>query len=191
MGFRNDKLKAMRKYRKALEGGFVDKPILDMLEYINSLSDYYTTSSCAGRTIFLHEFGKRKIDNDFIVKEHEKVNIDDFLNADSEGLEGRVWLKQEPFIIHIASRTLVGAQRMLDLGMLSGLKHSGVFVFKPERYILELNGTHSMAVPVIEGGKPLVSKEYLIYLLKLADEKMQQNKKFRDRFEKSLREEFG
>ncbi|MBN2094674.1 MAG: hypothetical protein JW727_01375 [Candidatus Aenigmarchaeota archaeon] len=188
MGFRNDKLKAMKKYSLALEEGKVDRPIIEMINYINSLTDYYTTSSCSGRVIFLHEFGKRKVDNEFIVKEHEKVNPDDFLNASPEGLGGRVWLKQEPFIIHIASRTLTEATRMLDLGIKCGLKHSGVFVFKPERYVLELNGTPSMAVPVMEGGRPLVPKEYLVYLLKLADEKLQKNKDFRLKFEKGLKE---
>jgi tRNA wybutosine-synthesizing protein 3 len=190
MGFRNDKLKALGKYSRALEDGKVDKPIIDLINYINSFPDYYTTSSCAGRVIFLHEFGKRKIDNDFVVKEHENVNIDDFLNVSQEGLTGRVWLKQEPFIIHIACRTLTGAEEMLDIGIKSGLKHSGLFVFKPERYILELNGTDNISTPVMDGGKPLVSKDYLVYLLKLADEKLQRNKEFRLRFERDLREKF-
>jgi tRNA wybutosine-synthesizing protein 3 len=190
MGFINEKARALRKYNKALSLGYVDKPIIEMIDFINSQEDYYTTSSCAGRVIFLHEYGKRKVDNDFIVKEHEKVNLDDFLKADLSKLQGRVWLKQEPFIIHIAAKKLDEAVKVLDIALKSGLKHSGVFVFKDERYVFELNGTHSMAVPISEGGKLLFPEDYLLYLLKLADEKLQKNKEFRDRFEKALREEF-
>jgi len=191
MGFQNDKVNALRDYGVALQKSEVDRPIIELIDFINALPDYYTTSSCAGRVIFLHEFGKRKIDNEFVIKEHEKVNVEDFLSAGTEGMDGRIWLKQEPFIIHIASMTLEGAIKMLDLGIKCGLKHSGVFVFKPERYVLELNGTPSMAVPVVERGKPLVSKDYLVYLLKLADEKLQKNKDFRERFEKAVKRDFG
>lgn len=190
MGFRNDKVRALRDYGTALQKGEVDQPIIELIDFINSLPDYYTTSSCAGRVIFLHEFGKRKIDNEFVIKEHDKVKLESFLTAGTDGMDGRIWLKHEPFIIHIASMTLEGAIKMLELGIKCGLKHSGVFVFRPERYVLELNGTPSMAVPVIERGKPLVSKDYLVYLLRLADEKLQKNREFRDRFEKSVREEF-
>jgi tRNA wybutosine-synthesizing protein 3 len=188
MGFTLEKARALRKYNKALNLGLVDKPIIEMIDFINKQDDYYTTSSCAGRVIFLHEYGKRKVDNDFIVKEHEKVNLDDFLKADLSKLQGKVWLKQEPVIIHIAAKTLDKAVKVLEIGLKSGLKHSGVFVFKEERYVLEINGTHSMAVPISEGGKLLFPEEYLIYLLRLADEKLQKNKVFRDRFERALRE---
>lgn len=189
MAFSVDKARALGKYKRALDKCLVDKPIIEMIDFINSLPDFYTTSSCAGRVIFLHELG-RKNENEFIVKEHEKVNLDDFLNTSHEGLNGRMWLKQEPFIIHIAARTLEGAQKILGIAMENGLKHSGVFVFKPERFVIELNGTPNMAVPIMDEGKPLVTKDYLVYLLKLADEKLQKNKEFRDRFERAMREEF-
>jgi tRNA(Phe) wybutosine-synthesizing methylase Tyw3 len=77
---------------------------------------------------------------------------------------------------------------MLELGLESGLKHSGVFVFKPERYILELNGTQHMSVPIIDNGKVLISKEYFSYLLEIANDKLEKNKQMRNKFEKLVKE---
>lgn len=186
MGFKLDKSKAMKKFNSALKKGEVDKPIISLLKVINILPDFYTTSSCAGRVILLHEFGKRKIDNKFILKEHEKVSVDKFLKIDLKDKKGRIWLKQEPFIIHIVSRSLENAKDILGLGLKSGLKHSGIFVFKPERYIIELNGTQNLSVPITDNKKMLVSKDYLNYLLKLADEKLQKNKEMRENFSKLI-----
>ena len=191
MGFEDGKRKALKKFRKALENNEVDAPIIQLLKKINSLKDFYTTSSCAGRVVLLHEFGYRKNEHEFILKEHRKVNIEEFLNVNLEKFKGRVWLKQEPFIIHIVARTLEKAIEMLNLGLRAGLKHSGVFVFKPERYILELNGTQHLSVPISEKGKMLVTKDYFIYLLKIAAEKLQKNAETRKKFENSVEKFFG
>ncbi len=187
MGFELDKKKAADKFIKALENREVDKPIIKLLKFINSLSNFYTTSSCAGRIILLHEFGKRKIDNSFVLKEHEKLNINDFLDETFfKNFKGIVWLKQEPFILHVVSKTLNDSIEMLNLGLSSGLKHSGIFVFKPERYIVELNGTQNLSVPVVENGKFLITKGYFLYLLKIAERKLQKNKEIREKFEKLI-----
>jgi len=190
MGFRIDKEKALRNYDYALKKKKVDKPIIPLLDYINSMKKYYTTFSCSGRTILLHEFGKRKIDNKFIVKEHGNVNLNKFMNINLDGLEGKIWLKQEPFIIHIVGKTLESAKKVLEIGMKSGLKHSGVFVFKPDRYILELNGTQRLSAPIIENKKMLIHKDYFIYLLSLAEEKMRKNEGTWKSFERNLRSKF-
>ena len=191
MGFEDGKRKALKKFRKALENNEVDAPIIQLLKKINSLEDFYTTSSCAGRVVLLHELGYRKNEHEFILKEHRKVNIEEFLNVNLEKFKGRVWLKQEPFIIHIVARTLEKAIEMLNLGLMAGLKHSGVFVFKPERYILELNGTQHLSAPISEKGKMLVTKDYFIYLLKIAAEKLQKNAETRKKFENSIEKFFG
>ena len=191
MGFEDGKRKALKKFQKALENKEVDAPIIQLLKKINSLKDFYTTSSCAGRVVLLHEFGYRKNEHEFILKEHRKVNIEEFLNINLEKFHGRVWLKQEPFIIHIVARTLEKAIEMLNLGLKAGLKHSGVFVFKPERYILELNGTQHLSAPISEKGKMMVTKDYFIYLLKIAAEKLQKNAETRKKFENSVEKFFG
>jgi len=188
MGFNEDKRKALKKFQEALDKNEVDRPIIPLLKLINSLEDFYTTSSCAGRVILLYEFGSRKKDHNFILKEHEEINIEKFLNKDIEELRGRIWLKQEPFIIHIVARSLEKAIEMLNLGLRAGLKHSGIFIFKRERYIIELNGTQHLSVPIFDNGKILISKEYFVYILKLANEKLQKNKEIRNRFENLIRE---
>ncbi|OYT42865.1 MAG: hypothetical protein B6U88_02665 [Candidatus Aenigmarchaeota archaeon ex4484_56] len=190
MSFDKDKEKAMRKLKNALKKGEVDKPIITLLNFINSLKNYYTTSSCSGRVILLNEYGKRKIDHSFIIREHEKVDIGKFIEKIENFKGERLWLKQEAFIIHIAGRTLKDAIKMLNIGLNAGLKHSGVFVFKDERYILELNGTQHLEVPIAEKGKIFADKEYLIYLLTLANGKLNKNKIIREKFEELVKVKF-
>jgi len=194
MRFSKDKRKTLEKFKKALEKKEVDEPIIYLLKLINSLEDYYTTSSCCGRVILLHEYGARKIDTNFMVKEHDEVNIEKFFQKDldntfSESLKGRIWLNQEPFIIHIVAKSLKKAIEMLNLGIEAGLKHSGIFVFKEGRYILELNGTQYMSVPIFDG-KMLISREYFKYLLNLANEKLKKNKQMRKKFENLVKKNY-
>ncbi len=47
--FDEQKDKAMEGLRKALKEGKVDEDIIPLLEKINSLENYFTTSSCSGR----------------------------------------------------------------------------------------------------------------------------------------------
>ncbi len=194
MGFAKDKRKTLDKFEKALEKKEVDEPIIYLLKLINSLEEYYTTSSCAGRVILLHEYGNRKIDTNFVVKEHDRVDVNNFLNKNldksfSENPKGRIWLNQEPFIIHIVAKNLKKAIEMLNLGIKAGLKHSGIFVFKKERYILELNGTQYMSVPIFDG-RMLISKEYFRYLLNLTNEKLQKNREMRKNFENLVKKNY-
>lgn len=43
----NEKLDISRK-------GSIDEPIVDLIEYINCESNYYTTSSCSGRIVIFN-----------------------------------------------------------------------------------------------------------------------------------------
>jgi len=45
----------MRKLERAKKNEEVDPEILSLLDFINSLPDFYTTSSCSGRICLLHD----------------------------------------------------------------------------------------------------------------------------------------
>lgn len=169
--FELQKKRALEKFHEAVEKGEADEPIIDFLEKFNEKEYCYTTSSCAGRIIIFQDMGSKK-DSDFIAKWHREIEFSDiipFLGV-LEGKKGTIWLRQEPLILHVVAKDLNHAILILDTAIKSGLKHSGIMVFKDQRYLVEINGTERFDVPIFEE-KILVSEEYLKYLVKLADKK--------------------
>ena len=54
--FGPEKTRALSKVDLSRKGS-VDEPIADLVDYLNSLEDFYTTSSCSGRLCVLQEVG--------------------------------------------------------------------------------------------------------------------------------------
>ena len=61
--------------------GSFDKPIHDLMVYINALPDYFTTSSCSGRIIVFSEGTTKKKGCRWLLTSHEIVNPDDVIKA--------------------------------------------------------------------------------------------------------------
>ncbi len=57
------KQKKLAGLRRAIEEGATDAPIMELLDTINELANYATTSSCSGRLLLL------------AIKEHKKMPI--------------------------------------------------------------------------------------------------------------------
>jgi tRNA wybutosine-synthesizing protein 3 len=55
--FSSEKIRVLGKVDLSRKGS-VDEPISELVSYINSLSDFYTTSSCSGRLIIVQEVWK-------------------------------------------------------------------------------------------------------------------------------------
>lgn len=177
---------AMKKFEKAIEKGEVDKPILIGLIKINKIKDIYTTSSCAGRIILLHDLGSKK-HSYFLAKWHEKVDEEEFMNKIKEikrkKLKGKVWLKQDPFILHISARNLEVAKKIIDVCFQVGFKHSGIISISNERVVVEVNGLDRMSVPIFdERFGFIVDEKALLKFLQIANEKLERNSIYRKRF---------
>ena len=52
--FSSEKARVLGKVDLSRKGS-VDEPIAELVSYINSLSDFYTTSSCSGRLAVVQE----------------------------------------------------------------------------------------------------------------------------------------
>ncbi len=190
--FERRKEEFLRKLEGAKERGEVDKDITPILDFINSLEDYFTTSSCSGRIILLKP-GRTKKESEFLFKKHEEVSIEEIREKLKE-LEGKyeeVWLKVDPVILHVDCRDLESARRMLDIARNSGWKRSGMIVIRPWRYLLELESTERLETIVIYKGKILPDEEYLEILVEKANERLRRTKEKMERFFKNLKEEFS
>ena len=188
MNFEKQKESVMKKFREAIEKGEVDKPILMDLIKVNKLKDVYTTSSCAGRIILLHDLGSKKYSY-FIAKWHETVDENEFLDkieklrSKERELRGKIWLKQDPFILHISARNLEVAKKIIDVCFEVGFKHSGIISIAKDRVVVEINGLDRMSIPIFdERFGFLVDNDTLLKFLRIANEKLERNAIFRSRF---------
>ena len=155
--------------------GTVDEEIRDLLDAINKKPYLYTTSSCAGRIVMIKtpKSGKKK-DAEWLSVSHKL--IDDKVYARMmRSLEKipdeKVWLKMEPFILHVCTKDLETAEMLMDILRTVGLKHSGILSTR-KRIIIEIVGNERMDVPIADRGDMLISDGYFRILIDEANKKL-------------------
>jgi tRNA wybutosine-synthesizing protein 3 len=169
--FKSQKENALKGLGEARDKGEVDSDMLPLIDYINSLEDYYTTSSCTGRTSVFYDPGSKK-DSDWVGKWHREVSSGEVSEAlKNSPASGIIWFMHEPTIIHITCRTLEDASKLVDISRNSGFKKVGILSFKDERIIVEVCGTERIDAPVAIDGRKIISDEYLKELTQLANAK--------------------
>lgn len=165
--FSKQKKHAVNKLNLSISMRDVDVNIIQLLKAINTLEDYYTTSSCAGRIQLFHDLGSKNR-NESVACWHRKVKPRE-VSAAFKTAEGVVYFKCEPPIIHVAGRDIEAANKLLVAARESGFKHSGIQSIKPERVMVELASTETIDAPLAEGDRKLVTDAYIKYLAGLAD----------------------
>ncbi len=184
--FNEQKVIALENFQNAMKKEEVDEIVLPIIKYLNSLSDYYTTSSCAGRISLFHDVGTKK-GSDWLGKWHHVVGFKDIKSSLKKiPKRGMVWLIYEPSIFHIVSRNLDSAVSIVNLARNSGFKKVGILSCKPERYLVEICSTERIDAPLAENGELLVNENYIKYLVKIANKKFQNGHKRLKRLEKAI-----
>jgi tRNA wybutosine-synthesizing protein 3 len=188
--FNKLKIYHMKKLEEAKEKYLADQPIYYILDLINSLDFFFTTSSCAGRIILLKipKSGK-KFEAEFLFKSHYYVNFYYIWNKLLEvykNYDEKIYFKQEPFILHVSSKNIEKAYELLNIARKSGFKHSGIFLINDKRVMVEIVGNEKIETIVSKNRKLLVSKEYFYNLVKEANEKLKKVRNRIDIFYKNL-----
>jgi len=152
--------------------GSIDKPILKTINLINSFKNYYTTSSCSGRIILIKipKNGKKN-EAEFLFRTHSKTNIKE-LKQYLKPLKEEIWLRQEPLIIHICSKSLDDALKLLNIARLCSFKKSGIMSYS-KKIMLEINGTENISTIISRDNKILVNDDYLNILIKEANQNLE------------------
>ncbi|XP_050393618.1 tRNA wybutosine-synthesizing protein 3 homolog [Patella vulgata] len=156
--------------------GSVDGPITEVVKFINGSENYFTTSSCSGRIMVFEN------SNDVVQKKgckwlyttHESATgelvMDSIKNA-----TGNAVFKFEPFVLHVQCKLLEHAQKLHSVAVASGFRNSGITVGTKGKIITAVRSTHSMEVPLSDNGNILVSDQYIDFLVKCANEKLEEN----------------
>ncbi len=137
-----------------------DEKIISLCEKINSLENYYTTSSCSGRVVVMVD-QEKKARNLFRFVSHDFIDFENFWKyLPKKRARLNLKFKSEPCILHVACKSLEDAQWLLDKAKLSGWKKSGI-ISTSGRIMVELNGTDKLEFPFMRDGEILVRNDFL------------------------------
>jgi tRNA wybutosine-synthesizing protein 3 len=165
VGFETEKNQAVNNLLVSNSVGDVDEELMPLLNRINALEKYYTTSSCAGRISLLEDFGGKGLDA-VLVKWHRRVaaaEVEEIVRAN----EGRLWFRLECPIIHIMAWDVDCADKILHIARESGFKRSGIQSVKKYRVLVEVLSTERIEAPVFPG----ITGEYIKVLVDEANRK--------------------
>ena len=182
--FEEQKEKAMESLRKALAEDKVDHDIISLLEKINSLDNYFTTSSCSGRISVMEmpHFGD-KLNSVWLGKWHREVTVEEVLEAIEKHKTGQLWFLVRSPILHVAARTMEDAVKLLNLSIGLGFKYSSIKSVSHKKLLVEIRSTERMDVPLGENGELWVSGEYIKRIVNLSNAQMRRFKSKLNRLE--------
>lgn len=178
--FLQAKEKVMETLKKAMENNEVDKKAIPIIEKLNGIDEFFTTSSCSGRiTIMELPSIGNKIDARFLGKWDDKIKIQDIKNALENAEKGEIWMLAQPPIFHVSASDVNAASKLIKVAKQSGFKNSGIRSIG-KRVTVEVRSTEEVDVPLGIDGKLLCDEKYLSLLVSIANEIM-------DRIEKKLK----
>ena len=168
--FEEQKERAMKGLRKALAEDKVDKDVIPLLERINALDNYFTTSSCSGRISIMEMpyFGD-KVNSVWLGKWHREVTAEEVLEAIGKHKSGQLWFLVRSPILHVAARTMEDVVELLNLAIGLGFKYSNIKSVSHKKLLVEIRSTERMDVPLGEDGELWVDEEYTERIVSLAN----------------------
>lgn len=175
--FDEQKEKAMGSLRQALVEGKVDEDIIPLLEKINALENYFTTSSCSGRISVMEmpHFGD-KVNSVWLGKWHREVSVGEVLEAIERHRKGQLWFLVRSPILHVGARTLDDAVKLLNLAIGLGFKYSNIKSVSHKKLLIEIRSTERMDVPLGADGELWVSENYIERIVNIANDQLRRFK---------------
>lgn len=189
-----DKIRRMESLNNKIYEGEVDEEILPIVEGINSDTNYFTTSSCAGRIVLLEipELGDKE-NALFLGKWHNEVTEKEVLAAFSKAKENTtIFLLAQSPIIHVRCKTLKSAVKLRNLAVESGLKYSTIKSLtlsskdEPTKMVVEILSSENIHVPIARNKKLFASQDYMSFLVENANKALRRAREKLERFRANI-----
>ncbi|CAN6175564.1 unnamed protein product [Urochloa humidicola] len=180
---------------KSPKGG-VDAPIAPLLEVLNSHPDLFTTSSCSGRVSVLAQpqesqgqgatKPKKARGGGWVYVSHDPADPDAvveqlFGDSGSAVAGDELVFRFEPMIVAVECRDADAAAALVAAAIQAGFRESGITSLQ-KRAMVAIRCSIRMEVPLGQTGELVVSPDYVRYLVRTANCKMEANKKRMDGF---------
>lgn len=175
--------------------GGVDAPIAPLLDALNSHPDLFTTSSCSGRVSVLaqppppHEgWGegapkpkKKARGGGWVYVSHDPADpdavVEQLFGGSGSGVAGdELVFRFEPMIVAVECRDVAAAAALVAAAIGAGFRESGITSLQ-KRAMVAIRCSIRMEVPLGQIDELVVSPEYVRYLVRIANSKMEANKR--------------
>ena len=186
--FQNQKKGFLIKKDKSRKGS-IDKKIRKLVDKINSLENYYTTSSCSGRILILimPKSGKKQ-DTKWLFSSHYEVKLSEIKKILSKiSTKEDIWFRAEPAIMHIAADTMENAVKLLNTARNIGFRRSGIIGVRKNKVSAELISTERLETIIAKKGKIIADEDYLRHLIAEANIKLEKTRKKINKFYSSIK----
>ena len=186
--FDKEKKDFLRKKDKSKKGN-IDIKIKRLIDKINSLEGFFTTSSCAGRILLLTiPKSNKKNEVQYIFNSHKKIRYKEIKNIISKKLpKNDVWFKVEPVILHIASENINSAKKILNTARNIGFRRSGIISLGKNRVTMEFVSTEKIETIVSKNGRLVIDEDYFKILIKEGNQKLEKTWKKIEKLYKEFR----
>ncbi|KAG5011256.1 hypothetical protein JHK87_019771 [Glycine soja] len=177
--------------------GSLDAAIVPLLNTLNQNPSYFTTSSCSGRISILAQPlslsdspnpKKKARGGTWLFVSHDPADPDSVLSllfpsesTPSPFAPSELVFRFEPLIIALECRDLSSAHSLVSLAISCGFRESGITNAK-KRFIIAIRCSIRMEVPLGDTRNVMVTPHYVRYLVQVANDKMEANRKRTQRF---------
>lgn len=188
--FIENKKQILQNLKKAKKEDKVDTDIIPILDLLNSIDDFYTSSSCYGRIVLLEipKIGDKK-NAKWLGKWHNKIRSDDISSAFKKAKNGQLWILAQAPIIHIYAKTQKAADKLLKTAISCGFKNSG-FKSIDKNIVVEVTSTERLDAPVGKDGQLFCNNEYMDLIVDIANEIINRSVMKLARLENFLRDNY-
>jgi len=184
--FEKEKKDFLTKKDKSRKGS-IDNKIKKLVDKINSLEDFYTTSSCAGRILLLAiPKSNKKNKVQYLFCSHKKIQYSNIKKIIKKLPKDDVWFRVDGAILHVASSNIDSAKKFLNTARDIGFRRSGIISIGKNKIIMELISTEKIDTIVSKNGKLLINEEYFKVLVKEGDIKLEKTWRKIDKLYKVL-----
>lgn len=162
-----------------LEIGYLDRDLLPLLTLINRDADLYTTSSCSGRIVILDgEYPWIRDESHVVFKTHVPAQKDDILEIYQRQPFRRLWIIVNGPILHVYSRSIQKAIKIIQMSRRCGFKHSGILGARRDRGVfIELISGIYMSHLLRTRDQVITSSEYIETLLDIYNKSLVEGKR--------------
>ena len=175
--------------------GSIDAPVVQLVDFVNELPDFVTTSSCSGRiSVFRDENSTKGIQ--WILVVHGAITTEQLRNAvigqdfDTAG-KHLVVMKCEGFILHVRCRNLECGRRLHQIAMGCGFRESGLSVGQKMKVQLAIRTTaYGLELPIATGNHLLLDDVALAIIVSEANRRLRCNFARTDRLLSAMKREY-
>lgn len=181
MNFEKEKMEFLAKKDKSRKG-CIDFKIKRLVDKINSLNDFFTTSSCSGRILlFSLPKSNKKKEVQYLFNSHKKIK-----QSETKGIlrtiikkiklnkiKDDVWFRVDGAILHVACNNLDSAKKFLNTARDIGFRRSGIISLGKNRVTMELISTEKIEAIVSKKGRLVIDEDYFKVLIKEGNAKLE------------------